>query len=53
MEEQTVAGPRVKVKLSKMSKGWQWEVSVSGDDPLACAEEAHRTDLALQGMYPD
>jgi len=44
--------PVAKVKLMKMSKGHQWEISVSGDDPDLCAELARQTDLKLQEDYP-
>ena len=45
--------PRVKVKLMKMSKGYQWEISVNGENTDECADEAHATDLKLRDLYPD
>ncbi len=44
--------PRCKVKLMKMSKGYQWEISVFGDDAGECAKEAHLTDNDLKELYP-
>ena len=44
---------RTKIKLMKMSKGYQWEISINGDDPLACVDEANAADLKLKGLYPE
>jgi len=42
---------RAKVKLMKMSKGYQWEISMSGDDPMTCVKEIYATDLQLRELY--
>ena len=44
---------RAKVKLMKMSKGYQWEVSMSGDDPMTCVKEIYATDLQLRELYTE
>jgi len=48
-----ITDPRVKVKLMKMSKGYQWEISISGDDPAACVQELRDTDRELSELYPE
>ena len=46
--------PRTKVKLMKMSKGYQWEISVNDvDDANVCVDEVHATDKKLRELYPD
>ena len=45
--------PRCKVKLMKMSKGYQWEISVSGDDAEKCMNEAHHVDTKMVLLYPE
>ena len=54
MEEATVTSeePRNKVKLMKMSKGYQWEITVVGDDMDACIDEAKKADRELRATYP-
>jgi len=53
MEEATVASePRNKVKLMKMSKGYQWEITVAGENLTECIATAHDGDAQLKGMYP-
>ena len=50
--EQAINQPPAKVKLMKMSKGYQWEISITGDDAIACAETAAQVDDKLKAMYP-
>jgi len=53
MEEATVASePRNKVKLMKVSKGYQWEITVAGENLTECIATAHDGDAQLKGMYP-
>ncbi len=35
----------------KMSKGHQWEISVTGDDTEACMKEAIEIDRQLQTQF--
>lgn len=54
MEEQTITSePANKVKLMKMSKGYQWEITVSGEDLDKCVDDAHLADLRLRETYPN
>jgi len=43
--------PEVRVKLSKMSKGYQWEISADGPDPKAVLDLISDTDFTLQQKY--
>lgn len=45
--------PRTKVKLMKMSKGYQWEISISGDDSAAGVAEVNAADMELKRLYPE
>ena len=43
--------PEVRVKLSKMSKGYQWEISADGPDPKAVLSLIENTDHELTEKY--
>jgi len=41
----------VRIKLSKMSKGYQWEISTEGPDPDAVISHLRDTDAKLRQYF--
>ena len=41
------------VKLMKMSKGYNWEIKVYGDDLEAIDAKVKAEDARLKGSYPE